>query len=419
MSHPAPPKGTRVLRALHVIADGFERWRGRRPLEVGSLHDAAMEIAGLEDFGDPDHRRPLACLTASLEDEARLTPLGRSIARIRLVGHLVNRLRLIEDRKRVPAIASVPIERPIFIIGPPRTGTSILFRLLAQSESILSPLAWQLQTPSPPPPRHAHRRDMRYRRAHADELFLRFALPELRAIRDTRAELPEECCVLQAHAFVSIVFTIAFDVPSYERALLRDDHRESYAWHHRFLQQLQWGSGTNGRWLLKSPGHLISLPALFERYPDACVVQTHRDPLSLVPSLCSLSAVLRGLSSEPGDPRDLGERVSAFWAAALERTLDFRRDHPELANRFFDVRFEAIERDPSGVARAVRNRFGPPLAANDDERAHRFLAAHPRDRFGRHDYRDEAYGLRPELEAKRFERYRAQLAELAAAEDVR
>lgn len=395
-----------VLRIARLAAHLFERPLGFAPLSVDRLLADARLATGLEDFGKPTFLDPLSQLVSSLENEARLTPFGREVARTRLRVHLVNRLRLQADRAREPAIAQEKIVRPIFVVGPPRTGTSILFRVLAQDERSLSPMAWQIQTPSPPPPRLHSRIDARYMRALADEIFLRLTLPRLRAIRDTRADLPEECCVLQAHEFVSILFAIAFDVPDYQQMLLTMDHSESYTWHHAFLQQFQFGAG-GGSWVLKSPGHLLSLPELFARYPDACIVQTHRDPLELVPSLSSLSQVLRSLSADPGDMHALGESVASFWATALERGMAFRRSNPDLAMNFFDVPYEEIAADPIEVSQRIYRHFGRPLSIESRARMSRFVAANPKGRPGSHRYSLEEFGLNRDVEARRFAGYRS------------
>ena len=391
-------------RATHLL----ETRSDFAPLAVDRLLSDARRATGLHDYGKPGFLRPLSQLVSALENEAALTAFGREIARIRLRGHLMNRLRLEADRAREPAIMSERIVRPIFIVGLPRTGTSILYRTLAQGEQTLAPFAWQLQTPSPPPPsRHRGPLDPRFLRAFVDEIFLQLALPQLRAIRDTRADLPEECCVLQAHEFVSILFSIAFDVPSYQELLLEVDYAGSYEIHHAFLQQLQFGAGSRGSWVLKSPGHLLSLDALFDRYPDACVVQTHRDPLEVVPSLASLSRVLRSLSSEGGDPRVLGENVVSFWATALERSQAFRRSHPEREKQFLDVRFEDVSRDPIAVAARVGDHFGRPLTERSRTRMQRYSSANPRGRHGRHVYSLEDFGLSRDAVVDRFEGYRS------------
>lgn len=401
------PRPAPLLRTLRSVAQVIERPMRLAPLSIDRLLDDAKRATGLEDFGRASFLEPLCRLVDSLENEARLTSFGREIARTRIRVHLVNRLRLQADRDRERGIAREQIVRPLFIVGMPRTGTSILFRVLAQDENALAPMAWQLQTPSPPPPRRLSRFDRRYLRAFADEVFLRLALPRLRAIRDTRADLPEECCVLQAQEFVSILFAIAFDVPSYQKMLLERNHSESYDWHLSFLQQLQFGAGTRGGWVLKSPGHLLSLSELFERYPDACIVQTHRDPLEVVPSLASLSLVLRSLSSDSTDPHTLGTDVASFWASALDRSLCFRRAHPELESRFVDVWFDEIAADPIAVIERIHERFDRPLSTQSRNEMLRYVAANPRGRYGRHDYSLEEFGLSRQTESRRFSTYRS------------
>jgi hypothetical protein len=377
---------------------------GRR-FDLETLLARARRAARLEDFGVETFREPLARLLEALDDEARLTRLGRSIAATRVHRHLVNRLRVQEDRRRWPAIGAERIARPLFVIGPPRTGTSILFRTLAQDESTLSPLAWKLQRPSPPPERHAGRLDSRFLATRGIEIFLRVAVPKLAMVYETRAHLPEECVLLKAHEFTTILFSIAYSVPSYDEWLLSCDQTPAYAVHRRLLQQFQWRSG-GGRWVLKSPEHLLALDELFATYPDACIVQTHRDPVDLLPSLVSLTRILRSLSTDAIDESRIGREATRFWSAALERAQSFRAAHPELADRFLDVRFEEICADPLAVARRVHERFDLPLTPETDLRMRSFLAANPRGKNGEHRYSLDEFAMdRSEIET-RFADYR-------------
>lgn len=162
----------RTVRWANTMAARLARNRPPAPLELDAALAWARRDTGLEDFGDESFREPLAQLLHSLESEARLSPLGRVIAGYRIHGHLVNRLRIIADRQREPSIAHERIRAPLIIVGPPRTGTSILFRTLAQDERALSALAWKLQFPSPPPERHRRPIDRRFLRVRANEIFL-------------------------------------------------------------------------------------------------------------------------------------------------------------------------------------------------------------------------------------------------------
>ena len=397
-----------VVQSVNAIAERVARRRPPAPLDLEEVLERAHRVTGLQDFGAETFREPLSRLIDSLEREAHLSPLGRLVARSRIHGHLVNRLQVIADRKREPSIARERIEAPLIIVGPPRTGTSILFRLLAQDERALSALAWKLQFPSPPPGRHPRFFDRRFLRVRANEIFLNGLVPDLRKVYETKAELPEECVVLKGHEFTTIMFSIAYSVPSYESWLLNCDQRPAYRWHEWLLQQLQWNTD-GGHWVLKSPEHLLSLGSVFERYPDACLIQTHRDPLEIVPSLASLTRILRSLSSDRIEKSQIGPEAAHFWAEALERGRAFREAHPELEKRFLDVRFEEICADPLAVIRRIYAHFGRELTPASEKRMQRYLRCNPRGKHGEHHYTLEEYTLRRDDVATRFERYRRAL----------
>ncbi len=374
-------------------------------LDADALIAAARRKTGLEDFGGSTWREPLQHLLNSLNDEANLNLFGRMLTRSRILIHLSNRLQLREDEKRFPELTNAPIREPLFIAGMPRTGTSILHYLLAQDPDTLSLMQWKLEHLSPPPEAEAASDDPRIIATRRKvDIFYRM-LPAFRAIHEMGAELPNECVVPKAHAFTTITYAIGFYVPSYQKWLFDQDQRDAYRYHARVLRQLQFNAPGRG-WVLKTPGHLLALDALFETYPDATVVVTHRDPLEVVASLASLTTHLRKLNSEAIDPLQIGEETAAFWETALRRSEEFRAAHPELADRFIDVNFDAICRDPVQVAQEIYQRRGNLLDAATETRMRTFLRDHPRDAHGTHDYTLEAFGLDAKREAERFAWYR-------------
>jgi hypothetical protein len=377
----------------------------RAALDADALPETTARRLGLADFGGEAFREPLARLVRALEQEAGLSPLGRHIARWRIQGSLANRLKLQADRSRHPEIARERVEGPLFIVGPPRSGTTILFHALGEDPASLAVQQWKLEFPSPPPQARAGPRDPRVRSTARKVALLDLLLPDLRSLYPLGAELPQECVVIQGHEFTSIMFSIGYRMPSYDAWLFDVDQREAYAFHRRFLQQLQWKVSAP-RWVLKSPGHLLALPALFETYPDACVVQLHRDPVEVIASLANLTRMLRRLSSRRVDPVELGTQTAAFWARALERAHAFRERHPELRNRFLDVQFSDLCGDPLEVVHAIYRHCGRSLAADAELRIKRFLDANLRPAREASPERMRVYGLEPAREAQRFAWYR-------------
>ncbi len=394
--------GQRLRRINAVLGARAQPSEG---LDPAALIERARKGTGLQDLGHDSFREPFARLVRALETEAVLSPIGRRIALTRLEGALRNRLMLQADQRRFPALQDQKIERPLFIVGMPRTGTSILFHLLAQDPGHLTPMLWKLDFPSPPPPRDPRAWERRVWQTRFRSLLLRGLLPELRVVHTVDAGLPHECVVMMGHEFASIVYSIPYHVPSYEDWLLDADFRPAYAWHRRFLEQLQF-QVTEPRWVLKSPTHLLSLDMLFEAYPDARIVWTHRDPIEAVPSIANLTCTLRALSSEAIDPIAIGPRAAHFWSRAIDRGQAFRAEHPELEDRFLDVRFTDICNDPLAVARRIDQRFDLGVSALGWVRMRRFVQKHPRHEHGKHRYRAETFGVDPASVAARFKHYR-------------
>lgn len=381
---------------------------GRRYVQLGEerLLAEARAQTGLADFGDPAFLEPLRRLLASYEDEARLTLLGRIAARQDTVRLLASRLRLVEDRRRQPGIADEQIQQPIFVTGLPRTGTTLLHGLLAQDPASRAPLHWEMMYPSPPSGKYARGGvDRRLEIARRQIRWFHRLAPEFRRIHPLGAELPEECLIITSHSFLSFQFQTSHRVPSYQAWLEAQDLTPSYRQHRDILQQLQWRCPTR-QWILKAPAHLYGIAALFAVYPDAGVVLTHRDPLAVAASVASLHTVLRGTFSDGADPHEIGDEVCRRWAEGINRALRVRDSGAVPAERFVDVMYDDLLRDPIGVVHRVYAHFGRSLSPAAEERMRRFLAAHPKDRFGRHRYSLEQFGLDPDRVRRDYRDYR-------------
>jgi len=373
-------------------------------LDADHLLAAACRRTGLDDYGDAAFREPFERVVRSLDGEARLNLVGRIAARQDLLRLLSNRLRMIDDAKRHPEILAGEIRRPIFVTGLPRTGTTLLHGLLAQDPASRAPLTWEMMYPSPPPRRGSGRRDRRVVLAERQIRWFHRLSPEFRTIHPTGAELPEECLVIASHAFASFQFQTMYDVPSYESWLEQQDLRPSYHWHRRFLQHLQWRSPAE-RWVLKAPAHLFGFEALFDAYPDAGIVLTHRAPLEVVGSLASLTVSLRGTFSDAVDPVAVGAEMTQRWHGALAFALQARDAGRVPAERVVDVLYAELLRDPIGVVDRIYRSFGLDLTPEIEARMRAFLAANPKDKSGRHRYTLAEFGLDAPTESARYGDY--------------
>jgi hypothetical protein len=373
-------------------------------LDEADLLRAACRATGLDNFGDDDFREPLRRLLSSLESEADLTFLGRVAARRDLTGLLETRLRLMADRQRYPAIAAEHITAPIFIVGLPRTGSTLLHHLLAQDPDTRVTQAWEVMYPSPPPTRDAYDSDPRIKRAAKQLRWLDWLAPDFKTIHPVGARLPLECIALMSGSFRATRFQTTYNVPSYEAWLNGQDMRPAYAFHRQFLQHLQWRT-PGARWVLKAPSHVFSFDALLDTYPDARIVQTHRDPVTAVTSVASLSSVLHRAFSRRRAPSEFGHEVTLRWTDGLERSLELRRTGRVTPDRLVDVHYQKLVKDPMATVRRIYAQFRMSLTPDAEARMRKFLAANPQGKHGRHEYAPNMFGLDPQELETRFRVY--------------
>jgi Sulfotransferase family len=250
----------------------------KQPLETELLITAARCRARLNDFGDESFREPLRRLLDSCESEARLNAIGKLTLAEDVLQLLINRLQIQRDRQTWPQIGRETIVAPLFILGLPRTGTTLLHSLLAQDhETFSAPTTWEVMLPSPPP---SFGQNARIQRAERRLGCFHLLAPEFQKIHPVAAYLPQECIAIMSHTFLSDQFAAMYNIPAYGSWLGRQDMRPVYEFHRRFLQHLQYGRPAR-RFVLKAPVHMLSLETLFATYPDALVVRTHREPRTL------------------------------------------------------------------------------------------------------------------------------------------
>jgi hypothetical protein len=386
----------RLLRAVGVSA---------ARLDEGWLLGRAARNAGLSDFGDEAFREPLRRVLRAYEEESRLTLVGRIIAQRDTLRILENRLHLIEARKRHPEMADAPIREPVFVVGLPRTGSTALHELLAQDPENRVPMTWEVMWPWPFPEAASYHSDRRIAKA---DRYLRATdqlIPGFKKMHRMGAELPQECCMLMNHDFMSMQLHTSNRIPSFQDWMDQQDMTPIYASHRRQLQHLQLRCPVKRGWVLKSPQHLWSLDALLAVYPDARIVQTHRDPVKVAASLSSLVSLLRGMGSDQVDPGEVGADWTRRLVEGLSRATAVR-DRLELGeSRVFDVHFRDFLADPLEMVRRIYSNFGMELGAEAERRMRRFLAMHPQNEHGRHEYALKGAGLDLETERDRFEAY--------------
>ena len=357
-------------------------------LEPDALMGAATEETGLHDFGPPDFADRLALICDCLTKEAGLAPAGVLATHARLVGLLRNRLRLEDLLTQHPEILDVPVARPIVICGLPRTGTTHLHNLLSADPALRSLPYWESEEPVNRP----EDVDGRIARTAAGLDVLNTGLPLFERMHEITPEHVHEEIDLIGMDFSGMTFETMAPMPTWRDHYLAHDQRPHYAYLKKVLQALTWLRGGD-RWVLKSPQHLEQFPALVDTFPDATFVVTHRDPVSVTASMCTMLAYLARLGRDPVDPQG----ISAYWADRLETMLrtcvETREVLPE--DRSIDVRFHEFMADDVATVERVYAVAGQPFTPDVRRAMDAFMAENQRGRHGGVVYDFADLGLDP------------------------
>ena len=390
----------RILRLVNRCHAALQRiGLGDSPLAAADLIALARKQNGLHEFGDDDFFEGLSRLLEACHRDAGLNLMGRIALRADTLHCLRSRLLLERARRAHPEIANEEIRAPVFIVGLPRTGTTILHTLLVTDPEHRAPLTWEVMEPSAP---GEIRNQRSIRRAARSLACLRWLAPEFERLHAIGAELPQECVSLMSLSFMSDQFDTMYNVPSYRAWFLRQNLTPAYEWHRKFLQHLQFGRKPC-RWILKAPAHMFALPQLLSVYPDARFIQTHRAPLNAITSVSSLITILRRIFSDVVDPLQIGREAMAYWAETLETFMCQREQLA--ADRTCDLPYRDIRRDPIAAVQRVYDHFGWNLSATAEKEMRRVLASQPRDQVGFHRYDPAQFGLEADEMASLFANY--------------
>ena len=359
-------------------------------METDQLVDTACERAGSDDFGDDSWQEGLDVLVRSLDREAALNEMGDGAMTDQIVGYLVNRLRIEQCYAHHPEIDEQEIVAPLFGLGLPRTGSTALSFLLAQDPARRSLRTWEAGTPCPPPETATEHTDPRIAEAQAGIDFTNEMFPGFEGMIPTSATGPQECLLLLALDFRSLIFEGMTRIPTYASWLLHCDMEPAYRYHRRVLKLLQWRCPPE-RWWLKTPAHMLSIDALDAVYPDARFVMTHRDVGKVLPSVCALYDTFSSILTERPDPHAIGAENVEIWCTALERLIAFRDRGND--DRFHDLRFEAVQREPMAQVAELYAGLGDELSDEARRRMQAWWTESSKDRSGPHRFTAETYGL--------------------------
>lgn len=362
----------------------------------------AREQSENTTWDDAEIREPLRILTEAVEAEADLTPMGLAIFTRSVTGYLANRMRVEDWLARHPEILSQPVEKPTFVFGLPRTGTTLTINLLNEDPARRCFLRWEAFASVPPPRPEEFHAGPRYEAAQAQIDHSLKVMPHISAIHHEDGDSPCECQFSMAPSFVSQVFDSQYHVPSYHRWFLdKADYLPAFQYQKRLLQLLQ--SQAPGRWTLKNPWHPLYLEALHQVYPDARLVMTHRDPVEVVGSACSLVWNVRRMFSDSVDREAIGRDMVETFELMIARQNAFRQRHGRDA--IHDILYTEQLRDPLGTMRRLYDHFGDDFSAEAQANMQRYLEAKPKDRFGKHTYDLADYGLTAGEIRERFADY--------------
>ena len=339
----------------------------------------------------------LARLVRAYEEEANLSVFGAVAARWDILRCLINLIRFEKEEAENPHILQGTIEKPIFVTGLPRSGTTFLHSLAASDPANRAPLCWQTICPYPPlrAPKGGDKR--RTRVAGQLRTFERLT-PGIGQLHPLSADAPQECTDITAQIFQSLRFDTTHHIPSYQSWLEAHGHVEAYRFHKRFLQHLQCQSGA-GQWFLKCPDHVFAFDAIDAVYPDARFVFVHRDPMAVLPSVAKLTALLRKPFTRALDRLQIGRQVTERWAHGSRLIVERCRHWEGARERVFHVHYEELTAKPLDVMAALYDRFG--LRWSDAAHAgmRDFLGRMPRGGYGNNHYSFEEFGLeRTELQ---------------------
>jgi Sulfotransferase family len=384
------------------------------PLDIPAMIASAQTATGLTDWGSDQSWRIGLDVFVSAIEAMPATPALRSTVRQRIGQILETRLRLETDARAHPDIIAQTIERPMIVIGLPRTGTTITYDLLTQDPASRAPREFELYIPWPASDVATFDCDPRIGVVQAMyDNYLAHA-PELASIQRLDCTQPGECNHGMTFHFAGSNFWAEYGIPLFAEWIKTVIPEGLYRTHKRLLQQFQW-KGPKGRWVMKSPHHLFDLEGLIDAYPDAGLIWTHRDPVSTFSSLASMVAGLQKAIGGGGDKQAIGQGVFDLWSVAMARATKVRESNPAIEARIIDLAHRDVVHDPKGAMRRIYERFDVPFSDDYAARIEHFLTAHPAaSRLGKHKHSAEEYGIDPGAVHERLADYYARFGPMLA-----
>ncbi len=333
----------------------------------------------------------LEAALAALDAEPGISAEGRARALEQFENNLGRLAQIDATRRENPQISKVMVERPVFILGLPRCGTSLLHALIGADPGVRTPLSWEVAVPTPPPEAATFDSDPRAQ-AFDDYVAATFAgkWADVMKAHPIGARIPQECGMILETAFQGLNPVMLFRLPGFYRWYLEADTRFGYRVHRMWLQHLAWRN-QRSRWVLKVQEHAYHLPELLAVYPDAMLVQPHRDPVTVMASISRLIEVIRSVSFDHQDRAALGRELLHLWHDGQARMMAFRKANPHIP--VYDMRYKDLSANPVAAVQDVYDFAGIDFTGEAEAGMRAWLAANPSDKHGRHTYSLADYGL--------------------------
>ena len=377
------------------------------PLDENSLLNAARGNTGLTDFGDDDWYEPFQVLIQSLDEDAELNLVGRLLTRAELLLYLQAKLQIEDSYKRHPEIGEELIEKPLFIIGQGRTGTSVLQNMLAADPHNGVTTDWEAFYPCPPPEADSYHRDPRIGKTEQVLSRLRRVIPEIDSMHEFRATLPTENIHMHCLNFQSPAWFNSFggQVAGYNRYMEKRGALSAFQYEKRVLKLLQW-KNPRRHWVMKSPASIVHIPDILKVYPDVGLVWTHRDPVKALSSLVNLiGTLLWSRSDRPFIGGALEAHTNAeVGAAMLSLPIDWIESGVLPKERLCSIHYRDFVADPVQVVKTIYRYFGMDITDQGLAAMQKYMDDNPRSSRPTHQYETGGEG-RISAERRVYQRY--------------
>lgn len=404
-----------LVRQLNYLGDSVGGAHNLISLAAKEMLDIASSSTGLSDFGDKlfgddSWREAYYKMVEGFDQNGELNTVGRLMTRQEFIRLLRTRLLLVDAFKKNPEIADIDIVQPVFIIGNSRTGTTILHELLALDPQLRAPLAWETLHPLPLPEDSADNPlPSRAQLGECEQDIWGNIVPEFNAVHEYSSYIPMECLTMMGLEFTPGLCSTTGRLDEFMAWRSMTDPKPGYKMHRRFLQLLQFQqpqkNGKDYRWLLKSPVHLMTMSTLFEEYPDARVIHTHRDPVKTVASTISTVSTTRYIRSENTDASGLTPNVAFGFQFALEAIYQQRRDGIIPDNQIADLHYSDFMKDAVEAIGKAYPKLELTFSQELSDSMRNYLNNKPQGKHGKHHYSPEDFGLKTEELRENFSKY--------------